>query len=138
MNYQELKDKHTKEFSEVPIFWAFSNEQFAEGLKKQNIVKGEKLVSIGAGGYLRKADVPILDEVIKKHKAEKKEFKKQDKELIKAIESELGNHEYIITYDPSDTIAALDLDMEDERILKCFNAARKNYLKWQEENGCFA
>ena len=42
MNYKELKDKHTKEFSEVPIFWAFSNEQFDEGLKKQGIVKGEK------------------------------------------------------------------------------------------------
>jgi len=135
MNYKELKDKHTKEFSEVPIFWAFSNEQFDEGLKKQGIVKGEKLVSIGAGGYLRKTDVPILDAVIKKHNAEKKEFRKQDKELIKAIEYELGNHEFIITYDPSDTIAELDLDMENERILKCFNIARTNYLTWQENNG---
>jgi len=132
MNYQELKDKHSKEFSEVPIFWAFSNAQFEEGLKKHNIVKGDKIVNIGAGGYIKKTNLPLLDAVIKKHKAEKKEFKKQDKELIKAIEYELSNHEYGITMDPTDTIDCLSLDMNDERIQKCFKKAKSNFMKLKQ------
>jgi len=132
MNYQELQAKQTKEFSEVPIFWAFSNEQFEEGVKKHGIVKGDKIVHIGAGGYIKKTDVPMLDAIIKKHKAEKKEFKKQDKELIKAIEYELSNHEYGITMDPTDTIDCLSLDMDDERVKKCFNKAKSNFMKLEQ------
>ena len=132
MTYQELKDKHTKEFSAVPIFWAFSNEQWAEAVKKNGITKEDKIVSIGAGGYIKKSDVHILDEVSKKHKAERKEFKKQDKELIKAIEYELSNHEYGITMDPTDTIDCLSLDMTDERIQKCFKKAKSNFMKLEQ------
>jgi len=132
MNYQELKDKHSKEFSEVPIFWAFSNEQFDEGLKKHNIIKGDKIVHIGAGGYIKKTDIHILDSVIAKHKAEKKEFKKQDKELIKAIEYELSNHEYGVTLDPTDTIDCLSLDMNDERTQKCFKKAKSNFMQLEQ------
>lgn len=54
--YRELKDEQsnvdTKKFD---VFFAFSNEQFKEGLKSiRPLAEGEKLVSIGGGGFATK------------------------------------------------------------------------------------
>jgi len=31
--YLEIKERHQKEFETLPIFWAFNNKQFEEGMK---------------------------------------------------------------------------------------------------------
>ena len=57
MKYRELKEKQAKELNEFKgIFFAFSNEQLKEGLKKVGLKENEtdKICSIGAGGYLLK------------------------------------------------------------------------------------
>jgi len=128
MTYHELKEKHEKEFSAVPIFWAFSIEQLKEGLKKFNIIKGEKIVNIGGGGYMRKSALPALDTLLASHVKEKQEALKDDNFLIDAISYELGNHEFCITYDPTDTIEILDLNLKDPRTAKCFIIAKANYM----------
>ena len=51
--YKQLMDeKHHIDCYRYDCFFAFSNQQFAEGLKKIRPLKeGEKLVSVGAGMY---------------------------------------------------------------------------------------
>ena len=60
-----------------------------------------------------------------------------DNFLIDAIEYELGNHEYCITHDPEQTLNALGIDLEnnDERVVGCFEIAKKNYLDAGEVEG---
>ena len=51
--YKELCDERCKvDVAKYDCFFAFSNRQFADGLKTiRPLQEGEKLVSIGAGGY---------------------------------------------------------------------------------------
>jgi hypothetical protein len=51
--YKELcKQRNEVDVKKYDCFFAFSNEQFAQGLKSiRPLREGEKLVSIGAGGY---------------------------------------------------------------------------------------
>jgi len=125
--YQELKKRHSDEFSAFPIAFAFSKEQFEEALSKLD-AKADECCSIGGGGIIKKTDSKALQEFMNRHVAELENAFKIDAVLIEAIIYELGNHEYSYTYDPADTIEALDLDMNDERVVKCFQAAKKQYL----------
>ena len=108
-NYQAIKkeaeEKRTVMFKEVGLFFAFSDEQFAQN--KTALAEGDKYVSIGAGGYLPKSKV---DEFIKCSKAikkwEKDEIKKH-KLVREQIAYELANHEAYYTGELEDTYDAL-------------------------------
>ena len=111
--YQELKKRQHDEFGAFEgIFWAFSNDQFSEGLNKLGITKeeaGAKLYSIGAGGYMLRSVSQAFHAMRKRHDAELKALKEDEKELIEAIVYQLGNHEYCITGDVTDALDALGL-----------------------------
>ena len=115
--YSELKAKHRDESNAFEgIFFAFSNSQFDEGLAKFNIEKENlkaSIVSIGAGGYLLKSKVKDFAEMFKRHNREMKQLKKNHKGLLEALTYELRNHEYGYTYDVTDALEALGLDVED-------------------------
>ena len=137
--YEIMKEKHQKEFDEFPVAFAFSDEQFKEGMKKLGLNENDidKVCSIGNGGFIKKTDAKAFNEM----------FKRFDKEMKKAIENdkngtgfikdmfyyELGNHEYIYTYELEETIDALDLTMEEieknENLRKGLQLARKEYLE---------
>ncbi len=117
--YKTLKEKHKKEVNSFPMVFAFNNDQFKEGMEKLGLTEKDtnKVVSIGAGGFIRKDDV----------KAYKEMFKRMDEEIQSAIDSdttgegfikdmfyyELANHEYGYSQDLTDTLNALNLTMED-------------------------
>ena len=114
MNYNDLQNKHSEEFDKFEgLFFAFSNDQFKEGLAKLNLSEGEKVVSVGAGGYVRKTKVDELTSMIDRHKEEKEQFKKEKKNLLDCLAYELRNHEYGYTYDVTDALEALGLKLED-------------------------
>ena len=131
--YLELKKRHSNEFSAFPIAFAFSKEQFEEALLKLD-AKAEECCSIGSGGIIKKTDSKALQVFIDRHVTEMEDAFNNDDVLIEAIIYELGNHEYSYTYDPTDTIEALELNMEDERVVKCFQTAKKQYLADNEDN----
>jgi hypothetical protein len=126
--YKELKQAHQAEINEFPMGFAFSDKQLEEGLKKLECTRDD-VVGIGGGGFVRKTDTKDLRAMYKRHDDEMSESMKDDSFLISAIRYELSNHEYCITYDSSDTVSALNLDMDDPRTVKCFNSARKEYLE---------
>ena len=131
MNYTELKEKHSKEFGEFPIAFAFSDKQLDEALAKLGATKDEVCVT-GRNGIVKKTDAQAYVDLLKRLDKELEDAMKDDAFLTEAIRYELGNHEYGYTRDPTDTIECLGLSMDDERTLRCFNAAKKEYLAWDE------
>lgn len=99
--YQEKKAKHqttiNKIMEENKVFWAFSQEQLAEGIKKIGVEKKD-LVDIGHGGFMPRANFDKMLGEINAENAELKRLLKADKDdRDKAILYELNNHEAFYT-----------------------------------------
>lgn len=66
------------------LFFAFNNEQYEEGFKKMGLEHGvDKVVSIGAGGYVPKKYINDFIAMMDKHERWKKAFRKQQRERKK-------------------------------------------------------
>ena len=129
MKYLELKRKQQQEVNEFPMMFAFNHTQFRAGMERLGVTEAKKeLYSIGGGGYIRKTDSKALNELAKRHEKEMEHAMTDTQFLIDAIEYELGNHEFCITYDPAETVNALNLDLEDPVHIECFDIARRQYL----------
>lgn len=116
MTHAGLKAKHSKEFGELEgIFFAFSNEQFIEGMEKIGLKKEDthEICSLGAGGYMLKSQKEAFKAMLDRHDAERKAFRKDQKNLFDALVYELNNHEYCITYDVMPALDALGLTREE-------------------------
>ena len=131
MKYFELKQKQQHEVDEFPMMFAFNNAQFKEGMERLGVTDAKKeLFSIGGGGFIRKTDSDALEKLFTRH-AEEMEKAMSDKQfMIDAIEYELSNHEFCITYDPTQTINILNLDLENPVHVECFKTARRQYLAY--------
>lgn len=117
---KEQEAKHSELFKKCGLFWAFSNEQFAQN--KTPLEEGDKYVSIGAGGYLPKSKVDDfcagmkeIGKWYKKEVADNKKLRRED------IIYQLGNHEAWYTHDIEDTLAALGPGYTRKEVLKIFN-----------------
>lgn len=138
--YLELKTRHEKEVNDFPIMFAFSKEQFNEGMKKLGLNENDtnKILSIGYGGYIRKSDKEAFFSLHERQEKELKDAIQRDttgEEFIyDMFNYELANHEYCITLDVSDTLDALNLTIEevDENplLLKGLKKAIKNQKEY--------
>lgn len=134
--YMELKNKIQKEVDEFPIGFAFSNEQFEKMKEELGVKEDSELLSIGAGGFIRKTDKEAFHELFNNKAKRFDEAIAEDKTGEGFIKDmflyELANHEYCITYDLEDTLYALDLTydevMNDERLLRGLTLAKNEYL----------
>ena len=116
--YVELKRRQEKEVNEFPMFFAFSKEQFSEGMKKLGLEPDEKdkIYSIGGGGYFRKSDSEKFKAMLDKHSEEMQKEIEGDTDgsgfIYDMFNYELSNHEYSYTYDVSDTLNALGFTID--------------------------
>lgn len=120
MTYLELRKKQDEEFNAFPKFFAFSDEQFKEGLKQLGVKKDE-VVYLAAGGYLRRSDIKAYDEMNKRHREEFKEACKNINFVVSMFYYELNNHEYSYTQDVSETLLGLGISekaLEENPILQ--------------------
>ena len=116
MKYNELKEKNAKELNDFDgIFFAFSNEQFIEGMKKLGLNEDDKdkVCSFGSGGIILKSRSKAFNDMFKRNSSAMEEALKKPDFLLSALSYELANHEYCITYDFEDTFDALGLTFED-------------------------
>ena len=109
MTYQEIKTEHSNKYNELMekagVFWAFSNKQFEEGLKKANLKEGEKLVRIPGGGYCPKKNIDtLLKEIEIAGAINKKALKALKEERTTAILYELKNYECFYTGNIDDVV----------------------------------
>ena len=129
---KEQKNKYTELFNKVGLFWAFSNEQFAEGARKNPLNENDKYLSVGAGGYIAKSKVDIfvngMEDIKKWYKKETAENKAI---RIKLISYELSNHECYYIGDIQPALDALGSEYTKKEVLKVYKA---NYQKWAECN----
>jgi hypothetical protein len=138
--YKKMRDRHQREVNEFPMFFAFNDRQFAEGMAKLGLNPNdiEAIYKLGdTGGYYRRSDAPQFHEMFERHIAEMQEAINADKFgngfIFDMFCYELANHEYNYTGDISDTLNALDLTEEDingnESLRRGLNSAVKEQTK---------
>ena len=132
MKYLELKRKQQKEYGEFPIFFAYNNQQFVEGLKKLNAEKKD-IVSVMGGGFIRRNDAEKLESMLTRFCAEMDELLKDKEALIEALLYEMANHEYSYNWDVNYAVQALGLDRNNEYHEACINEAIKRHRNYNCE-----
>ena len=123
MTYKAMKEKHQTEVNDFLhdfAFFAFNDDQAKEGLAKLGIKKnaaGQKLVSLGAGGYLLKDHVKDWYEMNQRHRAERDAAINDPEtgaDFAKGMFiTELDNHEYSYTLSCEDAIFSLGYSWDD-------------------------
>ena len=143
--YREMRDKHQKEVDAFPMFFAFNENQFEEGMKKLGLGPDDtdKIYKLGStGGFYRKTDAAAFREMFERQRQERADAIAADKTgdgfIYDMFDYELGNHEYGYTRDIGPALDALDLTVEeinaDKRLLHGLNKARKEQADWWDEN----
>jgi len=139
MNYQQMKmeqsKRHNENITKSGVFFAFNKEQLHEGIKKYPLSEGEKYVSIGMGGFIRKNQLNGFKEqnkVIQEWaRVENKKIRTQKTEAEKAILYELNNYECFYSGDISDAMDVLkEQGYTREEVQKVF---KKNYSRMADQ-----
>ena len=143
--YKALRDKHQAEVNAFPMFFAFSDSQFAEGMKKLGLKPTDTNLIYklgGTGGFYRKSDSQALHDMFARHRKEREDAVAADLTgdgyIYDMFDYELANHEYAYTGDLEPTLDALGLTLEqvkaDERMYNGLKKARKAQIDWAAEN----
>lgn len=134
MTYLELKKRHADEIAAFPMFFAFNDAQFADGMKTLGVTEIGELCRIPGGGFIRKTDAALLGDVMLRQAREMDAARSNDEFLINALVYELGNHEYGYTGNPEPAFEAVGLDVNaiDDRVRRCFNVAKARFYEGGE------
>lgn len=114
--YQELKAKHKQKLNNFEgIFFAFSQTQFDEGMKKIGLSSDEKekILSLGGGGFILKTRRENFYNMFKIFRTEMQKALKDDAFLLDALAYELYNYKYCITGNINDALDVLSLNFTD-------------------------
>ena len=90
--YAELREKHQKEFDKFPMKFAFSDKQFKEAMESLGLTENDtdKIIGIGAGGFIRKSDLKAYTEMCQRTEKEMQEAIDNDKTGEGFIKEMLG------------------------------------------------
>lgn len=143
--YKELKKRQKEEFDTLPLHAAFGQEQINRKLQELGFSEdhnadnyyGKHIVSLGFGVFILKKDLGLYNEMAARHEKERQEAISGDKTGMGFIKemfvSELYDHEYGLTEDPTDTLLALGMTpqtLSDNPILmKGFQTACREVVK---------
>ena len=98
MTYKEYRDEREEQVKKLPIFFAFSDEQFEEELKKRGLTKDDKglLLRLTNGIYCLRQDRKIVQDYFRvDHDAELRQMMEDNYNFARAaIAYEMANHEY--------------------------------------------
>lgn len=143
--YKEFKARQEKEMSAFPMKWAFSKEQFEKGMRELGLTPEDtdKVYSIHGGGFYLKTDAETLHELIERHEKEFEEAISADESgdgfIFEMFDYELGNHEYIITWDLEPTLISLGISTEEvnssKAMLKGLGKAVNCQKSWAKSQG---
>ena len=138
-SYEAMQKRHQQEVNAFPMKWAFNNQQLEQGMRELGLNPSQtnEIVGIGGGGFIRKRDRQAFIDLFKRQNAEQKAAlaaqKTGDEYAYQMFLHELGNHEYVITGDLSDTLDACGLSAEqinnDPKLRKALARAIKDYME---------
>ena len=130
MTYSKLKDTQQATFNNFKgIIFAYSNKQLDEGLTKLGASKSD-ITMCNTGMFVLKTRESAMYTLLETSNKEMKEALKDESFLQDALTYELCNHEYCITGNTNDALAALDLTSEEipGHVMKASRiAASKDY-----------
>lgn len=115
-SYRQMQERHQKEMNSFPIAFAYSDQQFDDGMRRLGLDPSEtdKVVSVFYGAFIRKEDHDALMEMFERHSKEERDafIKNEDDWAYHAFRYELANHEYSYTgdYEPALEACGFDLD----------------------------
>jgi hypothetical protein len=121
ISYRALRERQQKDINKFPMFWAFSDEQFVEGMRRLGLEPEQtsEICRMPAGGFSRKSDVSSFIKMMERHDAEMQASVDADVTgegfIFDMFNYELANHEYVYTRDVSDALRALGLSIEEVR-----------------------
>lgn len=137
--YADLKQRQQEEFNAFPMQYAFSKQQFTEGMAALGLTPADtdKIYKAPGGGFYRREDGPRLKVMMDRFDREQQEAIAGDRTgdgfIYEMFLYELESHEYGYTRDPEDTLDALGYTMEqvlaDARLLRGFTKARKKIVR---------
>ena len=115
MKYTEFKDMLQNKVNDLPMFYAFSNEQLDNALDDMGLslkdMKGNKIVSLGYGAYCLKRDLDSIMSELNAVDDAKREFIEDYEQAYDAFFYEMANHEYHINYEGDwDVLSCFGLD----------------------------
>lgn len=140
LTFKEIKDNYDKEYETIPYFYAFSDEQFDEGLKELYNdfpeLKNEKLFNYGNLITTEKG-CEQLKEIFKVYKNNVRElFKNNPGEFKKRVRYELNNTEYFWSENDSEVLNNLYIDYQfivDNDLVSIYENEIKEYEKAVEK-----
>ena len=148
MKYKDYKEKRQAEINALPIFFAFSNEQFDKamserGLSSDNKEDLEKIAKIPGGGFCLKNDLPKIKECFENDPLEK--LMKGKIFAEEAFLYEMWNHEYAINWQGDWDVCSvfyhcdyaedktwydyLKENKVEDKIIQAFANAKNRYMK---------
>ena len=133
MTYREIKDQQQREIDSLPMIWSFSEKQLKEGMQKLGVKDMTELKAIAPSGFVKKTDYKALWDMIHRHQQEIKDQIEADKTgegfIYDMFYTELANHEYSYTGDPTEALRACSVQPlqieQDPRLNKGFCKAAK-------------
>ena len=138
-SYEAMQKRHQQEVNAFPIKWAFNNRQLEQGMRELGLNPSQtnEIVGIGGGGFIRRSDRQAFIDMFKRQDAERKAAlaaqKTGSEYAYQMFLCELGNHEYVITGNLSDTLDACGLSAEqinnDPKLRKALARAIKDYME---------
>lgn len=142
-NYYSFNEKNTKplhDFISKNVFFAFSQEQFNEGLKKFNIDPEDKekiknkLHRYFGGGFILIESEKEEKRINQKIRKNQRKYLSKFKNLVDALIYEMNNHECSYTGDYLDGLFAIGYGLKDlrknKKLQKAYYQAKKQVHKW--------
>jgi len=129
INYREIKAEQQKKYdaliTESNMFFAFSNEQFAQN--KCELAEGDKYVAIGAGGYMPKSKIQAYlkgsKEIRDWFRAKVKESEAEEAEIL----DELSNRECFYVGDIEDAMEVLGGTYTEKQVWAVYHKYKEQY-----------
>jgi len=117
MTYADYRIKNEKEYSALPIFFAFSEKQLEEEMNKRGLTLNDtdKIYRLNnLGGFYLKSDADVIRAFFKRDKYSELRnlMENEDGFAYEAFEYEMYNHEYPINWEGDYDVCSIFGDCE--------------------------
>lgn len=117
-SYRDLKKNSEKDlnaFTARYMFFAFSEKQFADGMAKLGLKPNEtgKIRGLGSGAYIRADKIDDYQKLTRDQDDKVRRASRSESFAFEMFCTELANHEYPVSMDPTDAVLATGYTMEE-------------------------
>ena len=140
-SYRQMQERHQKEMNSFPIAFAYSDQQFNDGMRRLGLDPSEtdKVVSVFYGAFIRREDHDALMEMFERHFKEERDafIKNEDDWAYHAFRYELANHEYSYTGDYEPALEACGFTLDELKqypdLVVSFRRAMRDSMNYDDE-----